>query len=126
MHNHSNEHQDSLRNRDKQQLGNGPLSESPHTTDVEVGEKSEETNFLTLIKVTGLLNNLHFSLDIERLSYDLAKINVKTERKQKCKTLNCLIEQKQTSANFHCSCERGCKQRHLSMELSGKFRLDVS
>ena len=100
MHNHSNEHQDSLRNRDKQQLGNGPLSESPHTTDVEVGEKSEETNFLTLIKVAGLLNNLHFSLDIERLSYDLAKINVKTERKQECKTLNCLIEKKNKRARI--------------------------
>ena len=29
------------------------------------------------------------------------KINVKTERKQKYKTFNWLIEQKQTSANFH-------------------------
>ena len=48
------------------------------------------------------------------------KINVKTERKQKYKTFNGRIEQKQTSANFHWLSERGCKQRHLSMELSGK------
>ena len=47
------------------------------------------------------------------------KINLKTERKQKCKTFNWLIEQKQTSANFHRFSDRRCKQRHLSMELSG-------
>ena len=49
------------------------------------------------------------------------KIKVKAERKQKCKTFNWFIEQKQTSANFHWLGERGCKQRHLSVELSGKF-----
>ena len=52
----------------------------------------------------------------------------KTERKEKIKTFNWLIEQKQTSANFHWISERESKQRHLSRELSGKrsaFRFDV-
>ena len=56
------------------------------------------------------------------------KTNVRTERKQMCKTFNWLIEQKQTSVNFHWLSERACKQRHLSMELSGKrsaLRFDV-
>ena len=68
---------------------------------------------------------LTFKFTIERLSCDLEKINVKTDRKQKCKAFHWLIEQKQTSANFHWLSEHGCKQRHLSMELSGKFPFDV-
>ena len=52
-------------------------------------------------------------------------MTLKTKRKQKCQAFNWLIEQKQTSANFHWLSENGCKQRHLSMELSGKFRFDV-
>ena len=31
----------------------------------------------------------------------------------------CLVEQKETSVNFHWLSEHGCKQRYLSMELSG-------
>ena len=51
--------------------------------------------------------------------------NVNTEPKQKCKTFNWLIEQKQKTSNFHWLSESSCKQRHLSMALSGKFRFDI-
>ena len=50
------------------------------------------------------------------------------ELKQKCKTFHWLIEQKQTSASFQWLSERGWKQRHFSMELSGErsaFRFEV-
>ena len=52
-------------------------------------------------------------------------MTLKNIRKQKYQTFHWLIEQKQASANFHWLSEHGCKQRHLSMELSGKFRFDV-
>ena len=52
-------------------------------------------------------------------------MTLKNRRKQKCKAFNWLIEEKQASANFHWLSERGCKQRHLFVELSGKFRFDV-
>ena len=56
------------------------------------------------------------------------KINVNPEHKQKCKTFNCLTKTN-TSANFYWLSERGWKQRHLSVELSGKrstFRFYVT
>ena len=76
------------------------------------------------ISILNLTKNIYFFLYGATFIWPW-KINVKTERKQKCKTLNSLIEQKQTSANFHWLSEDGCKQRHLSRELSRKFRTDA-
>ena len=47
------------------------------------------------------------------------------ERKQKMQNIQLAYRPKTNEREFSLASERGCKQRHLSMELSGTFRFDV-